>query len=351
MFHKALWMRNYKQGKWAMLALWLITLFFLPFTYYQNAMSQEYTRQNWNVLFEMDGPYYYSYYFHAGEIIMLQIAALLFLSASLIGWERSNGSIDFLFSMPFQRKDIFLTKWLFGFFNITALQAVCYGLMYWIKKTTIHDQYQDFTHFSKYFLVSYLVLTGVYTFCLFIGTIAGSVASQVVLGFIFLWLPHGLHSLIQQVVFIHTENFSFPYEQTIRKFMIAASLPMQLQDIHIQYDLHPDSQPSYMIMHSLYMLITPVMYTIGCLWLGVKLYMKTPNEANGKILLFPSLSRIFVPCVIVCCTLLGGALFYELFSSSRSIIAFYITAIISGGISYFILKKLMNIKLAWNGKN
>lgn len=348
MFHKALWMRNYKQGKWAMLALWLITLFLLPFTYYQNAVDQEYMQQNWGVLFGGDGPYYYNYYFHADGIIVPQIAALLFLSASLIGWERSNGSIDFLFSLPFQRKNIFLTKWLLGFFNITALHAVCYGLMYWIKKTTIHDQYQDFTHFSKYFLVSYLVLTGVYTFCLFIGTVAGSIVSQVILGFIFLYLPFGLYQLIEQAIFIHTKDFAFPYSETIRKLIIAASLPMQLGEMHIQYDFHPDSEPRYYIMHSLYMLLTPVLYTIISLWLGIKLYMKTPNEANGKILLFPELSKMLVPCVIVCCSLLGGVLFS---SSSSSLISFYMAAIIAGSITYVVMKRLINLKLAWNGKN
>lgn len=350
MFHKALWMRNYKQGKWAMIAIWLITLFFLPFSYYQSAVDQEYMQKNWGVLFGGDGPYYYSYSFYTGEFIILQIAALLFLSASLIGWERSSGSIDFLFSLPFQRKDIFLAKWLFGFFNITALHAVCYGLMYWIKKTTIHDQYQDFTHFSKYFLVSYLVLTGVYTFCLFIGTIAGSVVSQAILGSIFLLLPFGLYTLISGVVLIHTEGYGLRYDETIRKLMIAASLPLQLEGINIQYDFHPDSKRQYMHMHSLYMLLTPVLYTIGSLWLGVKLYIKTPNEANGKILLFQALSKIFVPCVIVCCSLLGGLLFSDPSSSSSSLISFYIAAIIAGSITYIIMKRFINSKLAWNGK-
>lgn len=101
-------------------------------------------------------------------------------------------------------------------------------------------------------------------------------------------------------------------------------------------------------MRSLYMLLTPIQYTISSLWLGIKLYMKTPNEANGKILLFPALSNIFIPCVIVCSSLLGGVLFS---SSSGSILSFYIAAIIAGSITYVAMKRVIHLKVAWNGKN
>lgn len=55
-----------------------------------------------------DYAYYYSYYFHASDgAVLFQGVTLIALACLLIGWERNNQSTDFLFSMPFKRKDIF----------------------------------------------------------------------------------------------------------------------------------------------------------------------------------------------------------------------------------------------------
>jgi len=76
-------------------------------------------------------------------------------------------------------------------------------------------------------------------------------------------------------------------------------------------------------------------------------YIILDEPTNGKILLFPAFSKTFLPCVIVCCSLLGGVLFS---SSSNSLISFYTAAVITGIITYIIMKRLINLKLAWNGK-
>ena len=40
MFHKALWMRQWKQGKYIILLFWLTSLYQLPYKYYQEAQMQ-----------------------------------------------------------------------------------------------------------------------------------------------------------------------------------------------------------------------------------------------------------------------------------------------------------------------
>ena len=136
MFHKALWMRQWKQGKYIILLFWLTSLYQLPYKYYQEAQMQlKLSKMKFG-----DYTYYYSYYFQTSDgTVFFQGATLIALACLLIGWERNNQSNDFLFSMPFKRKDIFLTKWWLGVFNIITVQIVCWISMYGIKNMSFHN--------------------------------------------------------------------------------------------------------------------------------------------------------------------------------------------------------------------
>ncbi|MFX3623192.1 MAG: ABC transporter permease [Ectobacillus sp.] len=368
MFHKALWMRNYKQGKWAVWLFWLGSLFFLPFSYYESAMSVLEQRRMAHDI--PDYHYYYHYYFNS-EASFFQILVLIGLAALLIGWERNNQSIDLLFSMPFKRRDIFLSKWWFGFVHITGVHIVTYGLMYVVKKTTVHDAHQDFTDFSMFFLISFVTLTALYTFCLFVGTITGNFVSQAVLSFIFLYLPIGLYTLISSIIMLHlgpgSDSVQQIYEKAkpIQQSFETVSLPVPLQSISIQYDENPDNSPmkkgfqfSYSPNQSdatifnrmIATVAVAIVYTLLSLLAGIKLYEKTPNEANGKILLYAKLSRVFVPCVVICCSLLGGRIIAGVFAPYGAVVFFYVAAAAAGAAAYFLLKKLMDTKLVWGSK-
>lgn len=119
MFHKALWMRQWKQGKYIILLFWLTSLYQLPYKYYQEAQMQlKLSKMKFG-----DYTYYYSYYFQTSDgTVFFQGATLIALACLLIGWERNNQSNDFLFSMPFKRKDIFFNKmvaWCFQYYYST----------------------------------------------------------------------------------------------------------------------------------------------------------------------------------------------------------------------------------------
>ena len=100
-----------------------------------------------------------------------------------MGWERSNHSNSTLMAMPFNRKDILLSKWAFGSFWIIGSLLVNWILMYVIYRTTIHFDYQSFSPFNRYFLYAIVSYVAVYTAALCIGTFTGSVVSQLVFVF------------------------------------------------------------------------------------------------------------------------------------------------------------------------
>lgn len=186
MFHKALWMWNWKRGKYAALMFFFSTLYYLSFKYYRDAqlqLAKYYTLKE-------KGRFDYSYTFWSNDNSLWLTILIISLACLLLGWERSNQSITLLMGMPFKRKDIFLSKWVFGSFCIVCSFLLNWFFMYFIYRTTIHFDYQSFGPFHRYFLYAIVSYVAVYTAALCIGTFTGGIVSQVV--FCIPWLLMGL---------------------------------------------------------------------------------------------------------------------------------------------------------------
>ena len=361
MFHKALWMRTYKQGKYVMLLFWLSSLYKFPYQYYSEAQSQ--LGQS-NMKFE-DYTYYYSYTFYPYDSVILQSAILIVLACLLIGWERSNQSADFLWSMPFKRKDIFLTKWLFGVVNIIIVNIVCWISMYGVKKLSFHNPYQEFSPFHTYFLYATIILLAVYTFALFIGTITGNLFSQGSLTTILLLLPYGLILLVSGFVYAHTGDSTeelYKIEDKTRTYLQYVNIFAPLDSFNIVFDYHPAyefdqygneiaTSPNvdpmeHTTVPSAWKLLTPFLYIVLFFPIAIFLYTQSPNEQNGKILLFPKLQKWLIGCAVLCFSLLSG----RIFGMELSLFGYYISFFSAGIVSYILLHRLLKWKFSFGGR-
>ena len=89
MFHKALWMWNWKRGKYAALLFFFSTLYFLSFGYYKaaeiNSLSNYYEFQKMG-----EKKFYYHYSFSSYRYSFWLGILTIALACILIGWERSN---------------------------------------------------------------------------------------------------------------------------------------------------------------------------------------------------------------------------------------------------------------------
>ncbi|ENQ3104438.1 ABC-2 family transporter protein [Bacillus sp. 491mf] len=360
MFHKALWIRTFKQGKYVLLLFWLSSLYMLPYAYYSAAQSElRQSKMKWD-----NHVYYYSYHFQLDEPILIQGIALIALACVLIGWERNNQSADFLFSMPFKRKDIFLTKWLFGVFNIIIVNCVCWISMWGIKKASFHNAYQDFSPFHTYFIYLTIVLIAIYTFSLFIGTITGNIFSQGTLTAVILYLPYGLILLVSGFVFVHTGGATedrYKIESKTRYYLEQVSIIAPFHEFYISYSYQPEmtfDRDGHKISESptvdpmektsippVWKLLNPFVYIILFLPLAIILYKRSPNEQNGKILLFPQLQKWFIGCTVLCFALLAGRTF-----GISALWIYYITFLGAGFISYMILTRLLKWKFSFGGR-
>ncbi|ENQ3109658.1 MULTISPECIES: ABC transporter permease [Bacillus] len=353
MFHKALWMWNWKRGKYAVLLFFFSSLYLLSFSYYRIAQKE---LDAYYKLQEKGKQYYYFYAFSSGEGNSFLLTVLIIaLACLLIGWERSNQSNTLLMTMPFKRKDVFLSKWAFGSFCIVGSLLINWILMYVIYRTTIHFDYQSFSPFHRYFLYAIVSYVAVYTAALCIGTFTGSIVSQVV--FCIPWLLMGLTFIplvytftINHLEATNTKNNTL--DQQLYEINKKTNIVAPIYNFTIYYHYNPESRkkendsttlrnPASYHYYSAKSMLVPIFYTIVYLLLGTYLYTRSPNENSQKIFIFQKHLRICIWGTTIYFALLGG---YKL-NQFHFLLNYYIALFFAGIITYVVLSRLTNYKV------
>ncbi len=352
MFHKALWMWNWKRGKYAVLLFFFYTLYLLSFGYYKAAQQQ---LANYYKLHEK-GTFYYDYTFWSNTGNSFWITILIIsIACLLIGWERSSQSNALLLTMPFKRKDVFLSKWAFGSFWIIGSLLVNWILMYFIYRTTIHFDYQSFGPFHRYFLYAIVSYVAVYTAALCIGAFTGSVVSQVV--FCIPWLLMGLTfiSLLYNFTINHLDaqnNRNSHLYESLSEINNKTNIVAPIYNFSIYYDYDPKSRkkendpntlrdPASYRYYSAKSILVPIFYTIFYLLLGAYLYTRSPNENTQKIFIFQRHLRIWIWGTTIYFALLGGYKINQFYFLPN----YYISLFLAGIITYVVLSRLTNYKV------
>ncbi|WHY27947.1 ABC transporter permease subunit [Bacillus wiedmannii] len=354
MFQKALWLRTYQQSKYVVWLFWLVSFYTLSYKYYMTSIQQQHflnDNKKWN--------YVYHYHFDLTllDSIMLLGSVLIVLACTLIGWERQNNSSDLLWSMPFKRSDLYITKWLFGICNITAVVVLNWGLFAIMKKLTFHNKYQVFSPFHSYFIYMLIVLIAIYTLALCIGTIAGNIISQGFLTTAILIFPALLPSLISGVIAVHSNTEFHKDNGLIHNVMENIRISSPAEEFTISFNYDPQNaytdkdgirhnEPNFTTIPSAKLLIAPITHIIILLPLGIYLYARSVNERNGNYLLYPKLQKVVLACAIFFGGIVGGLML----SSAQSLSSFYIGFLVTSFITYFFLPKILKWKVSWNFK-
>ncbi|MEI4829100.1 ABC transporter permease [Bacillus sp. FJAT-53711] len=351
MFHRALWMRNWKQGKYIILLFFFSCLYFFPYKYYQAAQQQ----LDFYHKLHTEGKFYYEYTFFASNSFWIAFIAII-LGCILIGWERRNQSEDMLMAMPFKRRDIFLSKWLFGFVHIVGSFFISWILMYLVYKSTIHFEYQSFYPFHRYFLYAIISYVAIYTATLCIGTFTGSVISQSIFSITFLVMGCGVFSLGLSFLITHwnavdNENH-WKTSESLYEFNEKTSISAPINKFTIGYNYDPKNRrtddtkntlkgPAFHQYYSAKAMLVPVFYTICCLLLGTFLFTRTRNENHMKIFLFQKHRLLWISGTTLYFALIGGR-----FSNPFGLLLnYYVGFFLVGSITYFILSRASKYKI------
>ncbi|WP_395760818.1 ABC transporter permease subunit [Bacillus sp. 3G2] len=352
MFQKALWLRTYQQSKYVVWLFWLVSFYTLSYYYYMTSIQQQQflnDNKKWNYV------YHYNFDLTLINPVILLGSVLILLACTLIGWERQNNASDLLWSMPFKRSHLYITKWLFGICNIVAVVILNWGLLAIMKKLTFHNKYQVFSPFHSYFIYMLIVLIAIYTLALCIGTIAGNVISQGFLTAALFMFPVLLPVLISGVIAVHSNADFHENTGSIHDIMENILISSPAEDFTIRFDYNPQNaytdedgvrhnEPNFTKIPSAKTLIGPIAHIIVLLPLGIYLYARSANERNGNYLLYPKLQKVVLACAIFFGGIVGGLML----SRAQSLSSFYIGFLVTSFIMYFFLPKILKWKFTWN---
>ncbi|WP_026689007.1 ABC transporter permease subunit [Alteribacter aurantiacus] len=330
MFHKALWIQNYKQSK---MLIWILTIIFVIHLPFQTMIAIE----NWR-----EYPHFYSAteydiyrLFIGGSLPFFVLIATAILAGLLIGIERNTRRNDFTFSLPFKRGDMYLAKWIYGALSISVIHTVTFFTAYLILFTSEYAYRLQWFSLTELFLTPLIGYVLFFSFAMFIGTIAGEMISQVVLTFIFAIFPFGLFVLLGYGFDLH---FRFNWEPP-EWILYAAPLLFPFLNQQDQSLVNP--------------LLVALPWTIATLAIGYFLYQRNKVEHNGEFLLFKQLQPVFLVGIVVCFALLGGMLISAIVPwgmTDLQVIAYWIGFLVFALFSYLLSRRLLSMNVTVKNK-
>jgi acetoin utilization transport system permease protein len=335
MWRKALWLRNWKNSKYIIYALW-ITLFITMPANYLEALSDSYNFEKRN------GTFQYQHYFTIEFSTVIITGLLLVLAIALTTMEYRNKNIDFHLSLPFSRKDIFFSKFVYGAIHIVAALGINVLLTVIIIQTTVIHQYETnaYEQWGMFFLLASASFVAIYALSLFIGTITGHKVAHFTLTGILLLFVHGCIMLVERIVYAHTGNYEHVTFYQIHDAIKSFTLPIMLAEYRISYSptFYNDSKyvpESFDVtMPTSYLFLSSAVIIAICLYFGQLAYTRTKSEHSGRLLLFPSLNQPFIICTSLCFALVGG--FYD--AKAGYLIINYLLFTVFGLATYFLLQ-------------
>ncbi|EZH65806.1 hypothetical protein DH09_13275 [Bacillaceae bacterium JMAK1] len=290
-------------------------------------------------MFNSQYGYFIEDLFGASVFSVFVIAAVLIIAGMLIGLERNTRRHDFNLSLPFSRKEIFLTKATLGVGMITLLFWLNVALALIIIQFSEFSQTLSQLNVLEMMIVPWLSLLAIYMFTLFMGTISGEMISQIVLSIIFLVFPYGFTMLVGIALTVHMGNVGRVWIG-MDEFILAFTIPFHLFNVYHAFD-H---------MAILYIMVSLAMFVLS-LVLGTFLYGKGKSEKNGEFLLFQPLQPVFLIGIVACFGMFGGTIFTVFIVSTGAAILFYwFGFLVVGGIAFLITRRLlqMNVTLKTN---
>lgn len=264
--------------------------------------------------------------FASSAVSVFIIMAIVVLGGLLIGLERNTRRHDFSLSLPVSRKKMFAVKAAIGLGTILILFSLNVFLAYVILWTSEYSGALANFDFLTMYLMPMLAYMAIFSFTLFIGTISGEMISQIVLSFIFMIFPFGFPVLVSAFIAVHG------LQQPLMG-RLGVVLGVLVTDFRAEHAVT-------------FILAALALILIASLFVGTMLYAKGKSERDGEFLLFTSLKPVFLIGIVGCFAMLGGTIFSVFGYTAGGAISFYwIGALIFGGISWIITKRLLQMNL------
>ncbi|MBU9714784.1 ABC transporter permease subunit [Evansella tamaricis] len=336
MFHKALWYQNFKQTRMIVGILLVLFILYLPFFIMLSIGSWQEQVEHFSQFPDSEFTLYeYEVYniFSVGIFPFLVVIGIIFFAGLLIGVERNTRRMDFTFSLPFSRREIFMAKWLYGILVIFVFHLINFSIAYVILWQSEFNYALSFVNLTEIYFAPIFVFLLFFSFAMFIGTIAGEMITQVALTFIFSIFPVGVFFLLHGFLELHL-NTHFLY---IPEWVGKVTLFFYLFEI--------TSQP----INLFFPISGIILFTV----LSLILYERNNIEHNGEFLIFKVLHPIFLIGITICFSLLGGIIVSSLApwnAEMLRIISYWFGFTVFLVFSYLISRRLLRMNLTIKNK-
>ncbi|PAD63739.1 ABC transporter permease [Bacillus siamensis] len=272
---------------------------------------------------------YCKFYVNSLDSGMLNLnwAPAVILAVCLFGLERTKGTIDALFSLPYSRAQVFHTKFWLGAAVIAGFQISGYGLAELLILLLKPERVYFFHHYSVgEIIVSILAFALVAS----AGCLTGNTFAQLLTAFTVSMAPY-------LIITLPLTNAEVIFGVGIHELM--PSVNAYLND-SFQYLIPIMYVNTDWVSASKYILLIPAVMSIVFYAIGYFCYVRQPVERNGRFFLWRQLDRP-VQIVVIMIGVLGFGL--AGYSTGQSMTG-YVAGMIVGGavgflVSYFVIYK------------
>ncbi|WP_276730575.1 ABC transporter permease YtrC [Bacillus sp. (in: firmicutes)] len=244
------------------------------------------------------------------------------LAVCFLGMERSKGTMDFILSLPYNRSQIFQTKFWLGGFVIVLSQLIGFLLAWLLILVYQPEHVYYFEHSSVgVIVISFMV----YSLVMAAGALTGNAFAQLLTA-----LSAGL--LPYLILVLPLTNLEIVFDFHIYEIVSSMESYYGLEN-NLMY-LFPFVYVSNdWLTNSKYILFIPAVMSVLFYLIGYISFKKHPSERNGYFFLWKRLDRP-VQILVIIFGILGFGLFG--YSAGHSMIGYIFGMIIGAVVGFFV---------------
>ncbi|MGM0948267.1 MAG: ABC transporter permease YtrC [Bacillota bacterium] len=244
------------------------------------------------------------------------------LAVCFLGMERSKDTMDFILSLPYNRSQIFQTKFWLGGLVIMLSQLLGF-LLAWLLILVYNPEH---VYFFEHGSVGVIVISFM-AYCLLMaaGALTGNVFAQLLTAFAAAALPY-------LIVALSVGNFEVVFGVSIWEMFPSPEAYFSLAS-NLSYLVPIGYVANGWLSDSKYILLIPAAMSILFYLIGYISFKKHPSERNGHFFLWNRLDRP-VQILVMSFGILGFGLFG--YSAGHSIMGYIFGMIIGAVVGFFV---------------
>ncbi|MCY8203865.1 ABC transporter permease YtrC [Bacillus sp. N12A5] len=260
--------------------------------------------------------------YNVSNLIDINWVPGVILAVCFLGMERLKGTMDFILSLPYNRSQIFQTKFWLGGFVIVLSQLIGF-LLAWLLILVYNPEH---VYFFEHSSVGVIVISFM-AYCLLMaaGALTGNAFAQLLTAFATAALPY-------LIVALPVGNFEVVFGVNIWEMFPSPEAYVSLVS-NLTYLVPISYVENGWLSDSKYILLIPAVMSILFYLIGLISFKKHPSERNGHFFLWNKLDRP-VQILVMAFGILGFGLFG--YSTGHSIIG-YIMGMIIGAVAGFFV--------------